>query len=101
MEFEGTPAGFGFTLEVEGVEGVIARLGIGEARMGVNGVSVNGRVKLPRARRVTWSLFCALASARRGVGWLEGGCNREPERLPRSVGGVAIERTSVAITRIR
>jgi hypothetical protein len=39
VKFEGTPAGFGFTLEVKGVEGVIARLGTGEARMGVNGVS--------------------------------------------------------------
>jgi hypothetical protein len=77
--------------EVEAVGVAIAGLRAGEARIGVNGVKVSVVERLPQALRVTSSLFCVRASVVGGAGWLESNCNREPERLSRSVGGAGIE----------
>jgi hypothetical protein len=80
--------------ELVGVEAVVVvTVGVraGEARIGVNGVNVNVEGKLPRALWVTSSLFCVCASVTGGAGWSENNCNREPERLSRSVGGTGIE----------
>lgn len=85
----GREAGVEFA-EVEAVVAVIVGVRAGEARIGVNGVNVNEEEKLPRALRVI-SLFCACTSVTGGAGWSESNCNREPERLSRSVGGAGIE----------
>jgi len=77
-------------VEAAAVLTLIAGVRAGEARIGVNGVKVNVE-KLPRAFRVTPSLFWVCASMMGGAGWSESSCNREPERLSRSVGGVGIE----------
>jgi hypothetical protein len=69
---------------------VIAGVRIGEAGIGVNGVNVNGEVRLAREVRETSPLL--------GVGVPEvGRCNREPERFLRWVDDGGIERISVAI----
>jgi len=84
-------AGFRFAPEVEGVAVVIAGVGTGEARIGVNGVNVSEEAKLPRALRVASTSFWVCESVRWGVGWSESNCNREPERLSRRVGGAGTE----------
>lgn len=66
----------------------------GDAGMGVNGVNVNGEVRLVWEVRVASSLFCMCASE---VGRSLSNCSREPERLSRSVDDGGIERISVAI----
>lgn len=88
-----------FALEVEGIVLVIAGANAGEARIGVNGVKLNGAVL--RAPRMTSSLLSVWASGRLRVEWSESNCNREAERLSRSAGGAGSERTSVVIPRAR
>jgi len=63
VKFEGRAFGFRLALEVEGAAVVIAGVRTGEARIGVNGVNINGEVK-PRALRVTSSLLCVCAPLR-------------------------------------
>ena len=58
VEFEGSAFGFRLAVEVEGAAVVIAGVRTGEARIGVNGVNLNGEAKLPRALRMTSSLLC-------------------------------------------
>jgi hypothetical protein len=60
---------------------VIAGVRTGEARIGVNGVNVNGEVRLLREGRVASPLFRALGE----VGCSESNCSREPERFSRRV----------------
>lgn len=80
----------GFAL-FEGPTVVTAGVRTGEARIGVNGVNVNGEVRLPWEARVAPSLFCVCASAGGGVACSESNCSRDPERLPRSFDNAGIE----------
>ena len=93
--FEGRAFGFRLALEVCGAAVVIAGVRTGEARIGVNGVNLNGEANPPRAFRMTSSLLwvCTLMD-----GWSESNCNRGTEGLSSSV-GAGIEWTSVAIPR--
>ena len=94
VKFEGRAFGFRLALEVEGPAVVVAGVRTGEARIGVNGVNLNGEAKAPRALRTTSSLLCVCTPL--GVGWSESSCNRGAEGLSSSV-GAGIEWTSVAI----
>jgi len=63
----------------------------GEARIGVNGVNLNGVVRLAWEEWVASSLFCMGASAGRGLGCSESNCSRDPERLWRRFDDAGIE----------
>ena len=100
VKFEGRAFGFRLALEVGGAAVVIAGVRTGEARIGVNGVNLNGEANPPRALRMTSSLLCVFTLMGWGAGWSESSRNRGAEGLSSSV-GTGIEWTSVAIPRAK
>lgn len=86
-ELEGRVAGWRFALFGRAAM-VIAGVRTGEAGIGVNGVKVNGEVRLGREERVPSALFCVCALE---VGCSESNWSREPERLLGRVDDAGIE----------
>lgn len=85
--FEGEATGCRF-VPFEWAAVVIVGVRMGEAGIGVNGVNVNGEVRLELGVRGASPLFCVRVSE---VGRSESNCNREPERLLRRVDDAGIE----------